>query len=94
MTWTLLGGVDIIIWGDILHSAILDTENLETTSLPQVPPLLLVLSDCDSGSNSPGLFDPGEPTGEYKLDMSLPYSRMVTSELLALSEEKKGYEVR
>lgn len=34
-----------------------------------------------------------EPTGEYKLDMSLPYSRMLASELLYLSEAKKGHEV-
>lgn len=71
----------------------LDTENLATQSFPQAPQLLLVLSGCNSESDSPGLFDPAEPTGEYKLDMSLPYSRMVLSELLALSEEKKGYEV-
>lgn len=35
-----------------------------------------------------------EPAGEYKLDAALPYSRMVISELLVLSEAKRGYEVR
>lgn len=39
------------------------------------------------------MFDVEEPTGKYKLNMSLPYSRMLVSELIALSEAKKGYEV-
>ena len=60
----------------------------------QPSPLLLGLHGCDSESDSPNLFDVEEPTGEYKLDMSQPYSRMVASELLALSETKAGYEVR
>lgn len=60
----------------------------------QASALLLDLAGCDWESDSPGLFDPADPTGEYKLDASLPYSRMVISELLAISEVKKGYEVR
>ncbi len=64
------------------------------SSHPQVNPLLLELEGCDCESDSPHLFNVDEPSGEYKLDLSLPYSRMVASELLALSESKKGYEVR
>lgn len=60
----------------------------------QAFPLLLDLSCCELESDSTGLFDPVEPTGEYKLDAALPYARMVISELLALSEAKRGYEVR
>ena len=59
----------------------------------QPSPLLLGLHGCDSESDSPNLFDVEEPTGEYKLDMVMPYARMVASELVALSEAKKGYEV-
>lgn len=60
----------------------------------QVSPLLLGIQGCDCDSDSPCLFDVDEPSGEYKLDMSLPYSRMVVSEILALSESKRGHEVR
>ncbi|CAM9343850.1 unnamed protein product, partial [Scytosiphon promiscuus] len=56
-------------------------------------PLLLGIQGCDCDSDSPSLFDVDEPSGEYKLDMSLPYSRMVVSEILALSESKKGHEI-
>lgn len=56
-------------------------------------PLILGLEGCDCESDSLNLFDVEEPSGEYKLDMSLPYSRMVASELLSLSESKKGHEV-
>ncbi|CAN0352207.1 unnamed protein product, partial [Scytosiphon promiscuus] len=52
--------------------------------------LLLGIQGCDCDSDSPSLFDADEPSGEYKLDMSLPYSRMVVSEILTLSESKKG----
>lgn len=62
-------------------------------SLAQMTPLLLGLEGCDCESDSPYLFDVDEPSGEYKLDMSLPYSRMVASELVAMSEAKKGFEV-
>lgn len=66
---------------------------VETYTAHQPRPLLLGLSCCDSESDAPGLFDMAEPSGEYKLDMSLPYSRMLASELLYLSEAKKGHEV-
>ncbi|CAM9116440.1 unnamed protein product [Pylaiella littoralis] len=56
-------------------------------------PLLLGLEGCDSESQSPNLFDVEEPSGEYKLDMSLPFSRMVAAELVDLSGSKKGYEI-
>lgn len=56
-------------------------------------PLILGLEGCDCESDSLNLFDVEEPSGEYKLDMSLPYSRMLASELLSLSESKKGHEV-
>eukprot|EP00752_Nemacystus_decipiens_P005020 g4560.t1 len=59
----------------------------------KVRPLLLGLEGCDCESDSPSLFDVDEPSGEYKLDMSLPYSRMVASELVALSATKKGFEI-
>lgn len=64
-----------------------------TNAREQVNPLLLGLEGCDCESDSPSLFDMDEPSGEYKLDMSLPYSRMVASELVALSASKKGFEV-
>lgn len=60
----------------------------------QAKPLLLGLEGCDSESQSPNLFDVEEPSGEYKLDMSLPFSRMVAAELVDLSGSKKGYEVK
>lgn len=66
---------------------------LMSTTRTQVSPLLLRLEGCDCESDSPHLFDVDEPSGEYKLDMSLPYSRMVASELVALSQSKKGFEV-
>ncbi|CAM9221678.1 unnamed protein product, partial [Ectocarpus sp. 8 AP-2014] len=59
----------------------------------KVDPLILGLEGCDCESDSLNLFDVEEPSGEYKLDMSLPYSRMLASELLSLSESKKGYEI-
>ncbi|CAM9291885.1 unnamed protein product [Ectocarpus fasciculatus] len=59
----------------------------------KVSPLILGLEGCDCESDSLNLFDVEEPSGEYKLDMSLPYSRMVASELLSLSESKKGHEI-
>ncbi|CAM9374928.1 unnamed protein product, partial [Discosporangium mesarthrocarpum] len=54
--------------------------------------LILSLSNCDVDSDTPDLFDPSQPTGEYRLDVSLPYSRMVVSELVERAETKTGYE--
>ncbi|CAM9606226.1 unnamed protein product, partial [Phaeothamnion confervicola] len=54
--------------------------------------LKVSMSNCNCDVDPPGLFNAIQPTGEYCLDMSLPYSRMVVRELIALAETKQGFE--
>ncbi|CAM9188432.1 unnamed protein product [Choristocarpus tenellus] len=57
------------------------------------PFLIVSLSNCDTETEIAGLFNCTQPSGEYRLDASLPYSRMVVSELIEMAENKKGFEI-
>ncbi|GMH77693.1 hypothetical protein TL16_g07497 [Triparma laevis f. inornata] len=52
--------------------------------------LLIQINNCDCEFEDASLFDPVEPANNYNLDMTLPYSRMVASELLRMANERPG----
>ena len=45
----------------------------------------LSLRQCDTSLEDPDLFDSDEPGGDYRLDLSKPYDRMVCVELVQIA---------